>query len=88
MLCRVVLCQGGLTAQAIALRLRNAAESNVRICLLHAVILAFQSPVENPSKVPEKLQWVEPELVCEAAYAEWTEGEQLRQTMFLGMAGR
>ena len=40
--------------------------------------------VENPSKIPEKIQWVQPKLVCEVAFAEWTEDEQLRQTTFLG----
>jgi bifunctional non-homologous end joining protein LigD len=29
--------------------------------------------VENPSKIPEKIEWVQPEPVCEAAFAEWTE---------------
>jgi bifunctional non-homologous end joining protein LigD len=42
------------------------------------------SPVENPPKIPEKIQWVQPRLVCEVAYAEWTQDEQLRQTTFLG----
>jgi hypothetical protein len=28
----------------------------------------------------EKIQWVEPKLVCEVAFAEWTEDEELRQT--------
>jgi bifunctional non-homologous end joining protein LigD len=41
-------------------------------------------PVENPPKIPEKIQWVRPMLVCEVAYAEWTEDEQLRRTTFLG----
>ncbi len=40
--------------------------------------------VEDPPKIPEKIQWVEPRLVCEVAFAEWTEDEQLRQTTFLG----
>ena len=40
--------------------------------------------VENPPKIPEKIQWVRPELVCEVAFAEWTDDEQLRQTTFLG----
>ena len=40
--------------------------------------------VENPLKIPEKVQWVQPKLVCEVAFAEWTEDEQLRQTTFLG----
>jgi bifunctional non-homologous end joining protein LigD len=43
-----------------------------------------KSPVENPPKIPEKIQWVQPKLVCEIAYAEWTQDEQLRQTTFLG----
>jgi bifunctional non-homologous end joining protein LigD len=40
--------------------------------------------VENPPKFPEKIQWVQPKLVCEVAFAEWTADEQLRQTTFLG----
>src|SRR5260370_22614941 len=43
-----------------------------------------KSSVENPPKIPEKIQWVQPRLVCEVAYAEWTEDEQLRQKIFLG----
>jgi bifunctional non-homologous end joining protein LigD len=43
-----------------------------------------RSPVENPPKILEKIQWVKPRLVCEVAFAEWTEDEQLRQTTFLG----
>jgi bifunctional non-homologous end joining protein LigD len=40
--------------------------------------------VENPPKIPEKIQWIQPKLVCEVAFAEWTADEQLRQTTFLG----
>ena len=43
-----------------------------------------ESPFENPPKVKEKIQWVEPKLVCEVEYAEMTADEQLRQTTFLG----
>jgi ATP dependent DNA ligase C terminal region len=43
-----------------------------------------KSPVENPPNIPEKIQWVEPRLVCEVAFAEWTEDGELRQTTFLG----
>jgi bifunctional non-homologous end joining protein LigD len=43
-----------------------------------------ESPVEDPPKIPEKIRWVQPTLVCEVAFAEWTEDEQLRQTTFLG----
>jgi ATP-dependent DNA ligase len=38
--------------------------------------------VENPPKIPEKIQWVKPKLVCEVALAEWIKDEQLRQTTF------
>jgi bifunctional non-homologous end joining protein LigD len=43
-----------------------------------------KSPFENPPKIPEKIQWSQPKLVCEVAYAGWTEDDQLRQTTFLG----
>jgi bifunctional non-homologous end joining protein LigD len=43
-----------------------------------------RSPVENPPKIPEKIQWVRPELVCEVAFAQWTQDGELRQTTFLG----
>jgi bifunctional non-homologous end joining protein LigD len=40
--------------------------------------------VENPPKIPEKIQWVKPKVVCEVAFAEWTLDGELRQTTFLG----
>jgi ATP-dependent DNA ligase len=43
-----------------------------------------QIPVRKHPRIPEKIQWVKPLLVCEVAFAEWTEDEQLRQTTFLG----
>jgi bifunctional non-homologous end joining protein LigD len=43
-----------------------------------------QPPVENPPKIPEKIQWVKPAFVCEVAFAEWTLDGELRQTTFLG----
>jgi bifunctional non-homologous end joining protein LigD len=43
-----------------------------------------EPPVENPPKIPEKIQWVQPKLVCEVAFAEWTLDGELRQTTFLG----
>jgi bifunctional non-homologous end joining protein LigD len=47
--------------------------------------LSLDEPsVENPPRIPEKIQWVQPKLVCEVAFAEWTQDEQLRQTTFLG----
>jgi len=43
-----------------------------------------KSPFVNPPKIPEKIQWVKPVLVCEVAFAEWTQDGELRQTAFLG----
>jgi len=43
-----------------------------------------KAPVENPPKMPEPIQWVQPKLVCEVAFAEWTIDGELRQTTFLG----
>jgi ATP dependent DNA ligase C terminal region len=39
--------------------------------------------VENPPKIPERIQWVQPKLVCEVAFAEWTQNGKLRQTTFM-----
>jgi bifunctional non-homologous end joining protein LigD len=39
------------------------------------------------AKIPEEIQWVQPKLVCEVAFAEWTEDGELRQTTFLGWRG-
>jgi bifunctional non-homologous end joining protein LigD len=43
-----------------------------------------RSPFVNPPRLAERVQWVRPKLVCEVAFAEWTDDEQLRQTTFLG----
>jgi bifunctional non-homologous end joining protein LigD len=43
-----------------------------------------KAPVWNPPKIPERIQWVQPKLVCEVAFAEWTQDGELRQTAFLG----
>jgi bifunctional non-homologous end joining protein LigD len=43
-----------------------------------------KSPFSNPPKIPERIQWVKPELVCEMAFAEWTSDGQMRQITFLG----
>jgi len=42
------------------------------------------TPFENPPRIPERIRWVRPKLVCEVAFAEWTTDEELRQTTFLG----
>ncbi|MBV8483870.1 MAG: non-homologous end-joining DNA ligase [Verrucomicrobia bacterium] len=43
-----------------------------------------KSPFINPPRVSEKIQWLRPKLVCEVTFAEWTDDEQMRQTVFLG----
>jgi bifunctional non-homologous end joining protein LigD len=43
-----------------------------------------KSPFENPPRVPERIQWVKPKLVCEISFVEWTRGGELCQTVFLG----
>ena len=43
-----------------------------------------KAPVANPPKISERIQWVRPNLVCEVAFAEWTQDGELRQTTFLG----
>jgi bifunctional non-homologous end joining protein LigD len=48
-------------------------------------LFTAKCPFVNPPKVPEKIQWVKPRLVCEVSFAEWTEDEQMRQTTFLGL---
>jgi ATP-dependent DNA ligase len=48
-------------------------------------LFSAKRPFENPPKIPEKIQWVKPKLVCEVAFAEWTEDEQMRQTTFLSL---
>ena len=48
-------------------------------------LFTTKSPFVNPPKIPEKIQWVKPKLVCEVTFAEWTEDEQMRQTTFLGL---
>jgi bifunctional non-homologous end joining protein LigD len=47
-------------------------------------LFAGKSPFENPPRIPGRIQWVKPELVCEISFAEWTQDGELRQTVFLG----
>jgi ATP-dependent DNA ligase len=47
-------------------------------------ISAATTPFVNPPNIKEKIQWVQPKLVCEIEYAELTADDLLRQTTFLG----
>ena len=57
---------------------------------LEAVVHAL-TPVAGPvgianhERAPREVTWVEPELVCEVKYNEWTREGLLRQATFLGM---
>jgi bifunctional non-homologous end joining protein LigD len=49
-------------------------------------LFTAKSPFDNPPKIPEKIQWIKPSLVCEVAFAEWTEDEQMQnKTTFLAL---
>ncbi|HSK46942.1 MAG TPA: DNA ligase D [Coriobacteriia bacterium] len=57
---------------------------------IHARLIKIQRaepPVKNPPKgaLARSIHWVEPSLVAEVAFAEWTEEEQLRHPSFLGL---
>jgi hypothetical protein len=66
-------------------RFVSRAEKGLRETIERLKPLFTKKPtVENPPEIPEKIQWVQPKLVCEVAFAEWTGDGQLRQTTFLG----
>jgi bifunctional non-homologous end joining protein LigD len=48
------------------------------------LLITDKSPFVNPPNIKERIQWVQPKLVCEIEYAELTADDQLRQTTFLG----
>ncbi|MGI6123905.1 MAG: DNA ligase D [Acetivibrionales bacterium] len=50
-------------------------------------LIKEKPPFTNPPKIRsnEKITWLEPELVAEIKYAEWTEDNQLRQASFKGL---
>ena len=58
------------------------------IRLIHSKLeplVTGKSPFRRGSKIPRKVTWVRPELVCEVAYLEWTPDGQLRAPSFLGL---
>jgi bifunctional non-homologous end joining protein LigD len=44
-----------------------------------------QSPLENPPKLREHVDWVKPNMVVRAKYANWTEDNHLRAPVFLSI---
>ena len=45
-------------------------------------------PFSNEPRVNPPVRWVEPTLVCEVKFQEWTSDGQMRQPIFLGLRGR
>lgn len=43
------------------------------------------SPFEEPVKSDKKITWIEPELVAQIRFTEWTEGGQMRHPVFKGL---
>ncbi|HJT50926.1 MAG TPA: DNA ligase D, partial [Nitrosospira sp.] len=48
-------------------------------------ILATHSPFVNPSGIDKKAHWVEPKLIAEVSFGEWTRGGHIRHSVFLGL---
>ncbi|MEX2404536.1 MAG: DNA ligase D [Balneolales bacterium] len=44
-----------------------------------------KSPFKGPVKTNSQVTWIEPELVCEVSYTEWTKEGQMRHPKFLGL---
>jgi bifunctional non-homologous end joining protein LigD len=44
-----------------------------------------KSPFANPRTIPKKAHWVEPKLLAEVSFAEWTDGNHVRQAVFRGL---
>jgi bifunctional non-homologous end joining protein LigD len=42
-------------------------------------------PFETKPKTSARVQWVEPRLVCEVAFQEWTSDGKMRAPSFLGL---
>ncbi|UWY28063.1 DNA ligase D [Flavobacterium sp. TR2] len=43
-----------------------------------------QSPLEEKIHIRDKIQWVQPKVVCQVKYSEWTQDQHLRHPVYLG----
>jgi len=43
------------------------------------------SPIEQYDETEKNITWIEPELVAEVAFTEWTKNNRLRHPAFLGL---
>jgi bifunctional non-homologous end joining protein LigD len=48
-------------------------------------LIAEKKPFRGGAKIPRKVTWVRPELVCEVAFLEWTPDGQLRAPSFIAL---
>lgn len=55
--------------------------------LYHKLVPYFTlvSPFKEKIKIPGKIQWVKPELVCQVKFSEWTEDKRMRHPVFMGL---
>lgn len=44
-----------------------------------------ESPFDEKIKLPGKIQWIKPQLVCQVKFGEWTNDRHLRQPVYLGL---
>jgi bifunctional non-homologous end joining protein LigD len=55
---------------------------------LHERLQALEadtSPFDSGAAIPMKAHWVEPELVCEVSFGEWTRDDRIRHSVFQGL---
>lgn len=48
-------------------------------------LIVKESPFKERIKANSPVTWVKPKLVCEISFAEWTQGNHVRQPIFLGI---
>lgn len=48
-------------------------------------LVTTKTPFETPPKTKTEITWVEPELVCEVRFSEWTNQGLMRHPVFLGL---
>lgn len=55
---------------------------------LHAKFAPYfmdKSPLEEKIPLRDKIQWIKPKFICQVKFTEWTEGDHLRQPVYLGL---
>ena len=48
-------------------------------------VTAPRSPFQAGTEIPKKAHWVQPELMCEVAFGEWTRDGRIRHSVFHGL---